>query len=114
MTGVISEDLALVPFAEASKLMHGSSVHLAFPPSMSSVPRVRSLVGLDRSSSYVIAFACRSVAAFALVGLFSDVSAAAAVPVHWSSFVQGIGSLSRNHFARNLKFLCVVLQQIGK
>ena len=96
---VISVHLALLPFAEASKLMHGS-LHLVFLLSMSLVPQVRSLVGLDRSSSSIFAFACCSVAAFMLVGLFSGFSTTAAVLVHWNSFAQGIGSLLWKHFAR--------------
>ena len=63
MTGVVSAHLVLVPSAEASVLVHGS------------------WVGLDRSS-FSFAFTCRSVAAFALIGLFPDISAAAAVPAH--------------------------------
>ena len=83
-------------------------MHLTFLSLTSSVPQVRALVELDRSSSSESASACCSVAAFALIGLFSGVSTAVAVPACWNSFVQGIGLLSQKRFARYLKFSCAV------
>ena len=62
------------------------------------------MVELDRSSTSEFACASCSMAASALVGLFSGVSAAVAVPARWSSFARGIGSLSWKRFARYLKF----------
>ena len=72
------------------------------------MPQVERSLVVDRSSSSSFAFACHSVAVFALVGLFSGVSATVAVPAHWNSFAQGIGSLSWKRFMRYLKISCMV------